>query len=130
MTLDKALAPLLATCAAYSEDSRVQASGAAYPGDALGVVAILWDGDGQGREARLALVEALEDAALNAGAALKAGRVSLSVDFQSEARDPDTWDRHLLALSVIFPDDVRANPAAALAALVDPVEWRGVLEAA
>lgn len=130
MTLDEALAPLRAMCEAYCEDSSVQASGAAYPGDYFTVSVIFWDGDGKGREARLALVEALEDAAIDAGDSLKASRIFFSFCFQSEARDVDTPGRRLLALSALFSDDVRANPATALAALLDPVAWRGVLEAA
>lgn len=130
MTRDDALGPLLATCEAYCKDFRVQVGGLAYPGPYFSVSVIFWDGDGQGREARLALVEALEDAALNAGANLKASQVFFSFYFQSEARDVDTPGRRLLALSALFSEDVRANPASALAALLDPVEWRGVLEAA
>ena len=130
MTRDDALGPLRAMCEAYCEDFDVQASGAAYPGDRFAVSVICWDGDGHGRAARLALVEALEDAAIDAGANLKASRVFFSFCFQSEARDPETPGQRLLALSALFSEDVRANPASALAALLDPVEWRRVLEAA
>lgn len=130
MILDEALASLRAMCEAYCEDSSVQTAGAAYPGDQFAVSVIFWDGDGQGREARLALVGALENAAIDAGANLKASRIFFSFCFQSEARDPETPGLRLLALSALFSEDVRANPASALAALIDPAAWRGVLEAA
>lgn len=130
MNVDEALTPLRALVSAYCADARVTAGGA-FPMQRLILSVILWDGDegkteGDRQRLSLRLLKAVEETAPNLGAS----RWELSLYFQSRAQDPQTDSKILLALSAIFPDDVRANPAAALAALADPVAWRGVLETA
>lgn len=123
---DKALDPVRALLSGYCDGWEMLPIWPLFMGDKLTLWLDLWDGDGRPDAEWLALVEAMEAATEEAARAMGAWRGEVHWAFQSEARDPDTTATRLAALALTFPDDVRANPSARLAAVADPTGWERV----